>query len=147
MRRLVLLLVFSASMLLAQSGKKEDAPKRAEDTWERQKECLKFAEAHVQRAWTEQSRASAGFSWKAHYSPKYGHCYVRVIMANLTPEKNKDAAASGYIFLYDALENSTMAFGVHQEDADRLRMSCVIEERNNVSCNEVYPFIAEHMNN
>jgi hypothetical protein len=51
---LIPLTVFSVSVLLAQGGRKSDAPnkqapKKVEDTWERQKECLKLAEADIAR--------------------------------------------------------------------------------------------------
>jgi hypothetical protein len=132
------------SVSVAEDGK--DAPKKAEDTWERQKECLKLAEADIARNHTAAVyKDTIEWSWSAHYSPKYGHCYVQIHSLGMNSVKRGYSST----VLRDALENTLVAATTEQEEADRLGLPglCHFPGKNHAPCAESEAFITDHMTN
>ena len=68
------------------------------DTFTRQVECRKAAEALIEHLKHDVQLMHLHPSWQAHFSPKYGHCYAQVF--------NTDILATE---LFDALENQALA--------------------------------------
>jgi hypothetical protein len=145
--RSFLLVAFAVlSVSLAEDGKKSDAPKKAEDTWERQKECLKLAEADIARSQAAiVYREALEWEWSAHYSPKYGHCYVRIHSLG----RNDVKSAYWSEILRDALENTLVAATMDQPEVDRLKLPalCHFPGKVPAPCAEAQEFITDHMTN
>jgi hypothetical protein len=64
---------------------------RAEDDWQKKKDCAAQAEK-----WEKEALQSPDISYDHHYSPKYDRCYVRTTGA---------APGAGGRDLYDAFES------------------------------------------
>jgi hypothetical protein len=149
---LIALTVLSVSVSLAQGNKKSDAPnkqapKKAEDTWERQRECLKLAEADIARTTPLYNSDNVFFwMWSAHYSPKYGHCYVRIESDN---KGYKEEGPRTFVstVLRDALENTFLASTMEQGAADKLGLHCHVPGKKETPCAESEAFITDHMTN
>lgn len=127
-------------------GPHKDGPKKAEDTWERQKECLKFAEDDAARvAPTYKTDGTVYWTWSAHYSPKYGHCYAQIdaIQKNWKYEGHTFVSS----ILRDALENAVLASTMEQDVSLELNLPCRVPGKKESPCAESRAFIVDHMTN
>ena len=117
------------------------------DTFARQAECRKIAEALIEHL-RDDVQLHLHPSWQAHFSPKYGHCYAQVF--------NVDIRATE---LFDALENRPLATWVGDSGDEHVGsyVACqlpgessatgVSEPRYPARCAHAQAYIADHMEN
>ena len=141
----------------AKATEKKESPK-APDTWERQKECLAAAKQEMEM-WATQLPEGALQDWRAHYSPKYGHCYLRMdTVYSIVSDKKPilTAATTKQIgekwlqsndskILRDVMEHAPIA-SVSHFGPDSSATGAQIRDRS-VTDEEAITFIKDHMEN
>jgi hypothetical protein len=85
-------------------------------------------------------------TWSAHYGPKHGHCYDKIV--SISKSWKVPTQSYALIVLRDALENVVLAATMdQQEGADKLPTWYCHVRGKEAPCAESKAFITEHMTN
>jgi len=98
-----MVMLFALPSFGQETAEKPVATHAKRGTWERTKECAAQAEK-MMTEWTQRTGSPAN-DWNNHYSPKYGKCFVKIYLIQVS----KDEKVFPTVFqtlLFDAFERS-----------------------------------------
>jgi hypothetical protein len=143
----------------AKTPAKNPSSQSAPDTWQRQKECLDLARQYMQERDRELPPSDGDIrEWRAHYSPKYGHCYVHVQVASLTVLNSRPILPAAettqlgpdkwmqrrdWEKLTDVLEHTDVAYITHNGEGSNLTGAKIRDT--STTDEEAKAFIKDHM--
>jgi hypothetical protein len=126
-------------LVAAEAGKKGDG-------WQRMKECAEQAERFAKHEGLAKDPAVP--SWRDHYSPKHGRCYILVNHVNWAPGKLGDLPRH-YDELWDAFEGRLLSICTDSTWATQSALYCSVQADDSPKndCQACREFTKDRMDN